>query len=179
MKKKILLLISLFHLSCSSFIGTNKIIEGPPGPKGDTGPQGPKGDIGPEGPAGKSFSNETLNEINNNIYNLFEKTNQMKNKETIVSIVPYQFGIAPPIIGFAALSSFGTIYKIEHKNIITPGEEFFNFSKIDERTDFIALSFLPAQDGGESLFLAITKNGKSYISKDLKFWKFQAQAKLK
>ena len=179
MKKKILLLISVFQLSCSSFIGTNKVIEGPPGPKGDTGPQGPKGDIGPEGPAGKSFSNETLNEINNNIYNLFEKTNQMKNKETIVSIVPYQFGIAPPIIGFAALSSFGTIYKIEHKNIITPGEEFFNFSKIDERTDFIALSFLPAQDGGESLFLAITKNGKSYISKDLKFWKFQAQVKLK
>ena len=103
----------------------------------------------------------------------------MKNKETIVSIVPYQFGIAPPIIGFAALSSFGTIYKIEHKNIITPGEEFFNFSKIDEKTDFIALSFLPAQDGGESLFLAITKSGKSYISKDLKFWKFQAQVKLK
>lgn len=178
MKRKILLLISVFHLSCSS-IGTNKVIEGPPGPKGDTGPQGPKGDIGPEGPAGKSFSNETLNEINNNIYDLFEKTNQMKNKETIVSIVPYQFGIAPPIIGFAALSSFGTIYKIEHKNIITPGEEFFNFSKIDEKTDFIALSFLPAQDGGESLFLAITKNGKSYISKDLKFWKFQAQVKLK
>jgi len=29
------------------------------------------------------------------------------------------------------------------------------------------------------LFLAITKSGKSYISKDLKFWKFQAQAKLK
>ena len=104
MKKKILLLISVFQLSCSSFIGTNKVIEGPPGPKGDTGPQGPKGDIGPEGPAGKSFSNETLNEINNNIYNLFEKTNQMKNKETIVSIVPYQFGIAPPIKTFINFS---------------------------------------------------------------------------
>ena len=34
-------------------------------------------------------------------------------------------------------------------------------------------------DAGESIFLAVTKNGLSYISKDLKVWNFQAQDPIK
>ena len=50
---------------------------------------------------------------------------------------------------------------------------------MDNRNDFISLSLLPAQDAGESIFLAVTKNGLSYISKDLKVWNFQAQVPIK
>ena len=177
MKKIFLLILLTICFSCSPFI-TPTII-GEQGPKGEQGPPGSKGEQGPKGMPGKSISSENLESINNTLIELRETNHLNDNKEYIVSIVDYQFGIAPPILGFAALSSFGVIYKIEHKNIITPGKEYINLGRIDNRNDFISLSLLPAQDGSESLFLAITKNGLSYISKDLKVWNFQAQVPIK
>ena len=177
MKKIFLLILLTLYFACIPSVGPPII--GEQGPKGEQGPSGPKGEQGPKGIPGKSISSKTLESINNTLIELREKNHLNDNKEYIVSIVPYQFGIAPTILGFAALSSFGVIYKIEHKNIITPGKEYINLGRIDNRNDFISLSLLPAQDGGESLFLAITKNGLSYISKDLKVWNFQAQVPIK
>ena len=180
MNKILLLIVLTICFSCSPSAGPPVIGEqGPKGPKGDQGPPGPKGDQGPKGIPGKSISPEDLESINNALIELRKKNNLNDNKEYIVSIVPYQFGIAPPVLGFAALSSFGVIYKIEHKNIITPGNEYINVVRIDNRNDFISLSLLPAQAAGESIFLAVTKNGLSYISKDLKVWNFQAQVPIK
>lgn len=96
--------------------------------------------------------------------------------ESIVSIVPYQFGIAPPVFGFAAMSNLGHIYKMDNKNVVTVGDSFERSVRVDERDDFVSLALLPSQDGSQQYYLAMTKNGRAYVSKNLESWTYQSMA---
>ncbi len=151
--------------------------DGAPGKPGTPGPSGPQG---PQGQPGESVSPDLLAQLNN----ILEKAERSKlqesenSKEIIVAIVPYQFGIAPPIMGFAAMSNEGNIYKLENKNLYTAGESFQQSVRVDNRDDFVSLALMAAQEGTQPLYLAMTANGRHYISQDLENWKYQSLAPL-
>lgn len=91
-----------------------------------------------------------------------------------MAVTHFSFGIAPTIIGFAALSNFGNVYAMENKNPLTLGETFEKLVRIDDRNDFITLTALPATEGSQQFFLATTRSGRHYYSKDLKSWTHQS-----
>ena len=183
MKKLLLLSVVLLIAGCSG-----PAQQGEPGPQGKTGapgkpgPQGKTGapgKPGPQGPPGKSVNPELISELRTSLEEIKRRDNPpIANQETIVSVVSYQFGIAPPIIGFAAMTNLGNIYKMENKNAITVGNSFKKTVRVDSRDDFVSLALLPSQDGSQPFYLAMTKNGRHYVSKDLESWTYQSVAPL-
>ncbi|MFQ6673510.1 MAG: hypothetical protein ACE5GH_01840 [Fidelibacterota bacterium] len=100
-------------------------------------------------------------------------------EEYVVASVSYSFGIAPPIMGFAALSNLGNIFKMQNKNPLMIGSGFEKAGRVDDRDDFISLALLPATDGSQQYYLAVTRSGRHYSSKDLEIWTFQSVVPLK
>ena len=138
---------------------------------------GPAGPEGPPGENGESVPKELVLELKNT---LEELNNSKKSfREEIVGTVYYIFGIAPPRIGFLSLTSFGNLYKLENINPIKRGDSFLLLGRIDLRNDFISLSVLPGSDDIQQSFLAITQNGESYESADLKNWTQKERIPLK
>ena len=153
--------------------------KGKPGPQGKTGAPGKLGPQGPQGPPGESVNPELISEFRTSLEEIKRRDNlPIASQETIVSVLSYQFGIAPPIIGFAAMTNLGNIYKMENKNAITVGNSFKKTVRVDSRDDFISLAPLPSQDGSQPFYLAMTKNGRHYVSKDLGSWAYQSVAPL-
>ena len=129
---------------------------------------GPAGPEGPPGENGESVPKELVLELKNTLEELNNSKKSLR--EEIVGTVYYIFGIAPPRIGFLSLTSFGNLYKLENINPIKRGDSFLLLGRIDLRNDFISLSVLPGSDDIQQSFLAITQNGESYESADLKNW---------
>ena len=123
-------------VSCAAPIQQGKVgakgIQGKQGPPGKDGAPGIQGPEGPQGPPGESVPQDILLKINE----FLQKTDVAKQvqlgvkNEVCVAIVPYQFGIAPPIMGFATLTNHGFIYKMENKNIYAAGEDFTRSSEL-------------------------------------------------
>jgi hypothetical protein len=179
--KKLLLLSVVFLIAgCSGPAQQGE--PGPQGAQGEPGPQGKTGALGkpgPQGPPGESVNPELISELRASLEEIKRRDNpSIASKETIVSVVSYQFGIAPPIIGFAAMTNLGNIYKMDNKNVITVGNSFKKTVRVDSRDDFVSLALLPSQDGSQPFYLAMTKNGRHYVSKDLESWTYQSVAPL-
>ena len=138
---------------------------------------GPAGPEGPPGKNGKSVPKELVLELKNTLEELNNSKKSLR--EEIVGTVYYIFGIAPPRIGFLSLTSFGNLYKLENINPIKRGDSFLLLGRIDLRNDFISLSVLPGSDDIQQSFLAITQNGESYESADLKNWSQKERIPLK
>ena len=153
--------------------------QGPPGPKGapgesgESGESGIQGPPGPRGEPGKSVSEEMVNKLK-------EKLNQLDqvtlNKEEICTLISYKEGIAPPILGFAALTTNGKILIMQNTSPVNIGEKFIFQTQIADRTDFIALSVLSGEEGEKTFYVAITADGHHYYSLDLKEWNPQGQS---
>ena len=138
---------------------------------------GPAGPEGPPGENGESVPKELVLELKNTLEELNNSKKSLR--EEIVGTVYYIFGIAPPRIGFLSLTSFGNLYKLENINPIKRGNSFLLLGRIDLRNDFISLSVLPGSDDIQQSFLAITQNGESYESADLKNWTQKERIPLK
>ena len=150
--------------------------QGPPGPKGEAGEAGEAGIQGPPGPRGepgKSVSEEMVNKLK-------EKLNQLDqvtlNKEKICAIIAFKEGIAPPILGFAALTTNGRILIMQNTSPVNIGEKFVFHVQIADRTDFVSLSVLSGEDGEKTFYVAITADGHHYFSENLKEWSPQGQS---
>ncbi len=151
--------------------------QGPPGEKGETGPQGPQG---PPGPPGESVPPELIQQLETQIQELQKYSEQLNLAveapvERIVSSTYYNFGIAPLVLGIVALSNHGNVYQLRNITPVKIGNSFTFLSKIDDRDDFVSLTILPALDGTKQYFLALTANGRHYVSVDLKTWEYQGQ----
>lgn len=183
MKK--LLLLSLICLIAGCTGPAQQGEPGPPGPQGEPGPPGKNGSPGNQGPqglqgpAGESVNPELMSKLRSALEEIKKRDNSPgANRETIVAVVSYQFGIAPPIVGFAAMTNLGNIYKMANKNVLTVGNSFKKTIRVDSRDDFVSLALLPSQDGSQPFYLAMTKNGRHYVSKDLDSWTYQSVAPL-
>jgi len=147
--------------------------EGPPGQPGPVGPPGPPGEPGPPGPPGISADTTMLNQLKEQVRRLEQKLAEKtppSQKDRIVSSVYFTFGIAPPVMGFAALTARGKLYTMENKNPLIVGDTFKYLTRIDDKDDFISLSILQGAEGTKEFFLAMTASGNYYISEDLKTW---------
>jgi len=156
--------------------------QGPPGPKGapgesgesgESGEEGIQGPPGPRGEPGKSISEEIVNKLK-------EKLNQLDqvtlNKEEICALISYKEGIAPQVLGFAALTTNGKILIMENTSPINIGEKFIFQTQIADRVDFVTLSVLSGEEGEKTFYVAITADGHHYYSPDLKEWNSQGQS---
>ena len=153
--------------------------QGPPGPKGapgesgESGESGIQGPPGPRGEPGKSISEEMVNKLK-------EKLNQLDqvtlNKEEICALISYKKGIAPQILGFAALTTNGKILIMQNTSPINIGEKFIFQTQIADRVDFVTLSVLSGEEGEKTFYVAITADGHHYYSLDLKEWNPQGQS---
>ena len=153
--------------------------QGPPGPKGapgesgESGESGIQGPPGPRGEPGKSVSEEMVNKLKEKLSQLDQVT---LNKEEICALISYKEGIAPPILGFAALTTNGKILIMQNTSPVNIGEKFIFQTQIADRTDFIALSVLSGEEGEKTFYVAITADGHHYYSEDLKEWNSQDQS---
>ena len=156
--------------------------QGPPGPKGASGASGESGESGesgiqgppgPRGEPGKSISEDIVNKVK-------EKLNQLDqvtlNKEEICALISYKEGIAPQVLGFAALTTNGKILIMENTSPINIGEKFIFQTQIADRVDFVTLSVLSGEEGEKTYYVAITADGHHYYSLDLKEWNPQGQS---
>ena len=150
--------------------------QGPTGPKGSPGKSGESGIQGPPGPRGdpgKSISEDMVNKLK-------EKLNQLDqvtlNKEEICALISYKEGIAPQVLGFAALTTNGKILVMENTSPINIGEKFIFQTQIADRVDFVALSVLSGEEGEKTFYVAMTADGHHYFSLDLKEWNPQGQS---
>ena len=153
--------------------------EGPPGSTGEAGEAGKdgvRGIQGPPGPRGEPGQSVSMDIVNT----LKEKLNQLDkatlNKEEICALISYKEGIAPPILGFAALTTNGKILIMQNTSPVNIGEKFIFQTQIADRTDFIALSVLSGEEGEKTFYVAITADGHHYYSLDLKEWNHQGQS---
>ena len=135
---------------------------------GPSGPPGPPGIQGSPGQKGESIPKDFILGLEKQL-EIISNSKQTA-REKIVGIAHYVFGIAPPRVGFLSLTSFGNLYQLENKNPITRGDVFSLLTRIDIRNDFVSLTVLPGSNDIQQSFLAITKNGESYESADLKSW---------
>jgi hypothetical protein len=174
MKFSIFILSALLWIACTP--------TGAPGPQGeagisgkdgDQGIQGPPGEIGPSGPKGDpgKVDPALLNKLESALKKISASPIMTLNEEVIVASVQFSFGIAPPIMGFAILTSHGNLYQLKNKNPVTLGDEFEFLVRIGEHINFVSLSFLSGGEGQKNFYIAITEDGHSYISEDLKSWK--------
>ena len=153
--------------------------EGPPGSTGEAGEAGKdgvrgiQGPPGPRGEPGKSVSMDIVNTLK-------EKLNQLDkatlNKEEICALISYKEGIAPPILGFAALTTNGKILIMQNTSPVNIGEKFIFQTQIADRADFVSLSVLSGEEGEKTYYVAITSNGHHYYSLDLKEWNSQGHS---
>ena len=153
--------------------------EGPPGSTGEAGEAGKdgvrgiQGPPGPRGEPGQSVSVDILNSLK-------EKLNQLDkatlNKEEICALISYKEGIAPPILGFAALTTNGKILIMQNTSPVNIGEKFIFQTQIADRADFVSLSVLSGEEGEKTYYVAMTADGHHYYSLDLKEWNPQGQS---
>ena len=150
--------------------------EGPPGSTGEAGKDGVRGIQGPPGPRGESGQSVSVDILNS----LKEKLNQLDkatlNKEEICALISYKEGIAPQVLGFAALTTNGKILIMENTSPINIGEKFIFQTQIADRVDFVTLSVLSGEEGEKTFYVAITADGHHYYSLDLKEWNPQGQS---
>ena len=153
--------------------------QGPPGPEGtagEAGEAGEKGIQGPPGPMGepgKSLSEEIVNTLKEKLEQLDQAT---LNKEEICALIPFKEGIAPQILGFAALTTNGKILLMQNTSPVNIGEKFTFQTQIADRADFVSLSVLSGEEGEKTFYVAITADGHHYYSGDLKEWNPQGQS---
>ena len=154
-------------------------VQGPIGPKGQEGTKGSKGESGlqgppgPKGEPGKSVSAEVLNNLKQKLESL---DSSMDNKERICALISYKEGIAPPVLGFAALTTSGKILFMKNPSPISIGDKFEFQTQIADRSDFVALNVLEGTEGERTFYVAITSDGHHYYSEDLKKWNPQGQS---
>ena len=153
--------------------------QGPPGPEGtagEAGEAGEKGIQGPPGPMGepgKSVSMEIINTLKEKLEQLDQAT---LNKEEICALIPFKEGIAPAILGFAALTTNGKILIMKNTSPVNIGEKFIFETQIADRADFVSLSVLSGEEGEKTFYVAITADRHHYYSGDLKEWNPQGQS---
>ena len=154
-------------------------LQGPIGPKGQEGTEGSKGESGlqgppgPKGEPGKSVSAEVLNNLKQKLELL---DSSMNNKERICALISYKEGIAPPVLGFAALTTNGKILFMKNPSPISIGNKFEFQIQVADRSDFVALNVLEGTEGERTFYVAITADGHHYYSEDLKKWNPQGQS---
>lgn len=153
--------------------------QGPPGPEGtageagEAGEKGVQGPPGPRGEPGKSLSEEIVNTLKEKLNQLDQAT---LNKEEICALIPFKEGIAPAILGFAALTTNGKILIMKNTSPVNIGEKFIFETQIADRADFVSLSVLSGEEGEKTFYVAITADGHHYYSGDLKEWNPQGQS---
>tara|TARA_B110000014_G_scaffold185826_1_gene134744 strand:+ start:219 stop:770 length:552 start_codon:yes stop_codon:yes gene_type:complete len=153
--------------------------QGPPGPKGAPGESGESGDEGIQGPPGprgepgKSVSEDIINKLKGKLNQLDQAT---LNKEEICALIPFKEGIAPQILGFAALTTNGKILVMKNTSPVNIGDKFIFQTQIADRADFVSLAVLSGEEGEKTFYLAITADGHHYYSDDLKEWNAQGQS---
>ena len=154
-------------------------MQGPPGPKGtpgevgEVGKKGIQGPPGPKGEPGKSVSMDIVNSLKEKLELLDQTT---LNKEEVCALIPFKEGIAPQILGFAALTTNGKILIMQNTSPVNIGEKFIFQTQIADRADFVSLSILSGEEGVKTFYLAITADGHHYYSLDLQEWTSQGQS---
>ena len=154
--------------------------EGSEGPKGTTGEVGKPGEIGIQGPPGprgepgQSVSMSIVNTLKEKLEQLEQATSS--NKEEICALISFNEGIAPPILGFAALTTNGKILLMQNSSPVNIGDKFIFQTQIADRADFVSLSILSGEEGVKTFYVAITADGYHYYSVDLKEWNPQGQS---
>ena len=155
-------------------------LQGPPGPKGEpgeigeAGKDGMQGPPGPKGEPGKSVSTDVINALKQKLDQIDQTT--FSKKEKICSLISYKEGIAPPILGFAALTTNGKVLVMQNTSPINIGNKFIFKTQIADRTDFVSLSVLSGEEGEKTFYVAITADGHHFYSEDLKEWTTQGQS---
>jgi len=153
--------------------------EGPAGSTGEAGKDGQdgvsgiQGPPGPRGEPGKSVSMDIINTLKEKLEQLDQAT---LNKEEICALIPFKEGIAPQILGFAALTTNGKILLMQNTSPVNIGEKFIFETQIADRADFVSLSVLSGEEGEKTFYVAITADGHHYYSGDLKEWNPQGQS---
>lgn len=142
---------------------------GEQGLQGEAGPQGPKGDPGTPG----KVDPKLLSELKAAMKKISASPMMIAGEENVVASVYFNFGIAPPIMGFAILTSHGNLYQLKNKNPITMGDTFEHLTRIGDHTNFVSLSFLSGGDGQKNFYIAITEDGHSYVSENLTTWQLK------
>ena len=112
---------------------------------------------------------------------LKEKLDQLdkvtsSDKQEICALISFNVGIAPPILGFAALTTNGKIYLMQNTSPVNIGNKFIFQTQIADRADFVSLSVLSGDEGVKTYYVAITADGHHYYSLDLKEWNPQDQS---
>ena len=147
---------------------------GEPGEAGEPGKRGIQGPPGPKGEPGKSVSTDIINSLKEKLDRLDQVTSS--NKEEICALISYKEGIAPPILGFAALTTNGKILLMQNTSPLNIGDKFIFQTQIADREDFVSLNVLSGEEGEKTFYLAITADGHHYYSMDLKEWNPQGQS---
>ena len=147
---------------------------GEPGEAGEPGKRGIQGPPGPKGEPGKSVSTDIINSLKEKLDQLDQVTSS--NKEEICALISYKEGIAPPILGFAALTTNGKILLMQNTSPLNIGEKFIFQTQIADREDFVSLNVLSGEEGEKTFYVAITADGHHYYSMDLKEWNPQGQS---
>ena len=147
---------------------------GEPGEAGEPGKRGIQGPPGPKGEPGKSVSTDIINSLKEKLDRLDQVTSS--NKEEICALISYKEGIAPPILGFAALTTNGKILLMQNTSPLNIGDKFIFETQIADREDFVSLNVLSGEEGEKTFYVAITADGHHYYSLDLKEWNPQGQS---
>ena len=148
--------------------------EGAPGESGQSGERGIQGPPGPSGGPGKSVSVGIVNTLKEKLDQLDKVTSS--DKQEICALISFNEGIAPPILGFAALTTNGKIYLMQNTSPVNIGNKFIFQTQIADRADFVSLSVLSGDEGVKTYYVAITADGHHYYSLDLKEWNPQGQS---
>jgi len=148
--------------------------EGAPGESGQSGERGIQGPPGPSGEPGKSVSVGIVNTLKEKLDQIDKVTSS--DKQEICAIISFNEGIAPPILGFAALTTNGKIYLMQNTSPVNVGNKFIFQTQIADRDDFVSLSVLSGDEGVKTYYVAITADGHHYYSLDLKEWNPQGQS---
>ena len=145
--------------------------EGVLGESSQSGERGIQGPPGPSSEPGKSVSVGIVNTLKNKLDQI-----DKSNKEEICALISYKEGFAPPILGFAALTTNGKILLMQNTSPVNIGNKFIFHTKIADRADFVSLSVLSGEEGEKTYYVAITSNGHHYYSLDLKEWNSQGHS---
>ena len=148
--------------------------EGAPGESGQSGERGIQGPPGPSGEPGKSVSVGIVNTLKEKLDQLDKVTSS--DKQEICALISFNEGIAPPILGFAALTTNGKILLMQNSSPVNIGDKFIFQTQIADRADFVSLSILSGEEGVKTFYVAITADGHHYYSLDLKEWNPQGQS---
>ena len=183
---KLILFVSLLAMSACVPEGS----PGPQGPSGELGPagiQGEKGEKGEKGIPGKdgiSISPKMIKKVESIIAEMESGKNKLVEStltdvsEEVVSTIHFRFGISE--MGFALLTSDGRVFMMKNKNPVTIGDGFEYLSSVaNNGYKFVSLSILPGGEGSNQIFLAMTIDGYTFVSEDLKLWEQKTSLELK